>query len=155
MSVEEFGRTVQGAGDISQCILIIIATRKGTDPFRPDFGSNIWNHIDQPLQVAATAMVREIREAADRWEPRVRVRSVSYDFASQEVDDDGTPSQIIFHIGWELAGGTVSGQTDILFGLEEGPDAGDIPPAPVLTVLSTEMGDPLASENNELLLVEP
>lgn len=155
MSVEAFGRTVQGANDISQCMLIIIATRKGTDPFRPNFGSNIWNHIDQPLQVAAPAMVREIREAIGLWEPRVRVTKVEYEFAVQDVDDDGTPSQVIFSISWELAGGTVTGQTDILFGLEQEEDGGLVPPAPVLTVLATEMNDPLASENDELLLIEP
>lgn len=154
MSVEGFGRLAQGAEDISQCILVSIANRKGSDPFRPGFGSDIWEHIDKPLQIAAPDMVREIRTAVDEWEPRVRVTRVGYSFQAQDVDEDGTPSKIVFEIGWQLVGGDLAGQTDILLGLEQEDDTGTIPPAPVLTVLATEMNDPLATENEELLLTE-
>ena len=154
LSVTDFGQIAQGVNDISQCILIAVATKKGSDPFRPDFGSNIWDHIDNPVQVAAPAMVREIREAVERWEPRVRLTGVDYTLEDLPGDLPGTTARVVFSIGWELAGGNIQGNTDILFGQED-PGDGSTVPSPLFVVLATEANDPLATENDELLLIEP
>jgi phage baseplate assembly protein W len=43
------GTVAEGIDDIRQCIGIILTTTKGSDPFRPLFGSDIWQYIDTPI----------------------------------------------------------------------------------------------------------
>jgi len=62
--------------DLAQSISIILTTRCGSDPLRPEFGSNIWRYIDYPIDRARAHVVREVYAAIRRWEPRVRVDRV-------------------------------------------------------------------------------
>jgi phage baseplate assembly protein W len=61
---------VEGAADVEQAIRIILGTPKGSDPHRPDFGSNVWRYIDWPALDAVPHVVREVSEAVRKWEPR-------------------------------------------------------------------------------------
>ena len=61
---------VEGADDIDQAIHIILGTPKGSDPHRPDFGSDIWRYLDRPVDQAIPHVVREVVEAIKKWEPR-------------------------------------------------------------------------------------
>lgn len=70
------GNVVQGVADINQCIGIILATPKGSDPLRPTFACDMWRWVDAPIQEARAHLVREIVESITIWEPRVRVLSV-------------------------------------------------------------------------------
>jgi uncharacterized protein len=70
------GNVVQGVADINQCIGIILATPKGSDPLRPNFAADLWRWIDAPVNVARPNLVREIVEGLTIWEPRIRVLSV-------------------------------------------------------------------------------
>jgi phage baseplate assembly protein W len=63
--------------DLRQAIAIILLTRKGSDPLRPAFGSDIWRYIDHPIDRARPHLVREVVEAIRRWEPRVKVERVT------------------------------------------------------------------------------
>lgn len=63
--------------DLRQAITIILATRKGSDPLRPEFGSDIWRYVDHPIDRARPHLVREAVEALRRWEPRVEIERVS------------------------------------------------------------------------------
>jgi len=76
MSGSGIGQVVQGLADINQCIAIILATPKGSDPLRPNFACDLWRWLDAPITVARPHLVREIVEAITIWEPRVRVLSV-------------------------------------------------------------------------------
>src|ERR1700758_1609230 len=76
MSGSGIGNVVQGVADINQCIGIILATPKGSDPLRPTFACDLWQWIDAPVNIARPNLVREIVEAITKWEPRVRVLSV-------------------------------------------------------------------------------
>ena len=67
---------MQGVDDIHQCIANILNTPKGTDILRPEFGSDHFQYIDQPEDVALPNMVREITLALQRWETRIEVESV-------------------------------------------------------------------------------
>ncbi|KGQ48626.1 phage baseplate protein [Gallibacterium anatis 10672-6] len=69
-------QAVQGIDDIHQCIDNILNTLKGTDILRPEFGSDHFQYIDQPEDVAWPNMVREITLALKRWETRIEVESV-------------------------------------------------------------------------------
>ncbi len=68
---------VMGIADIEQAIAIILRTPKGADPHRPEFGSNLRNYLDWPVERAIPHVVRESVEAIRRWEPRVDVVSVT------------------------------------------------------------------------------
>ena len=62
---------------IQQNVRLILTTPKGSDIHRPDFGSDLWKFIDQPLNVITLGRIRaEITDAIERWEPRVKVLSV-------------------------------------------------------------------------------
>jgi uncharacterized protein len=90
------GNVVQGVGDINQCIGIILATPKGSDPLRPTFACDLWRWIDAPITVARPNLVREIVEAITKWEPRVRVLSVVINLVA------GTLSNLAITIVWQL-----------------------------------------------------
>ncbi|MCL1861777.1 MAG: GPW/gp25 family protein [Proteobacteria bacterium] len=61
---------VETLDDIDQAIRVILATPKGSNPHRPDFGSNVWKYIDHPVDQAIPHVVRETVEAIKKWEPR-------------------------------------------------------------------------------------
>jgi len=89
----EIGEIVEDIADINQCIKIILSTPKGSDPHRPEFGSDIWKYIDNPVNSAIPNIIREAVDAIHTWEPRVRIKSIR-----AEVIE----SQVIFHIEWVL-----------------------------------------------------
>ncbi|HGJ8963882.1 baseplate protein [Pseudomonas aeruginosa] len=70
------GEVVQGLRDIDQSIRIILTTPRGSDPHRPDFGSNLHLYIDWPHDRVTPYLVRETVEAIRRWETRVAVVQV-------------------------------------------------------------------------------
>jgi uncharacterized protein len=69
--------TVDGDTAIRQSIYIIINTVPGERVMHPDFGCEIHSLIFHPAndQTAATAE-RYVREAIDRWEPRINLKDV-------------------------------------------------------------------------------
>jgi len=153
LSTEGIGRVAQGADDIAQCILLAVTNNKGSDPFRPDFGSDIWDHIDTPLPIAAPNMVLAISQAVERWEPRVALRYVEYEYVEQAGDMPGLKSGIIFNIGWRLRGGNVDGQTDLLLGLDE-VSTPEVPLTAKIIILGTEAGKALTTESGQVLQVD-
>ena len=62
---------------IQQNIRLILTTPKGSDIHRPNFGSDLWKFIDQPLNAITLGRIKtEIIDAIGVWEPRARVLSV-------------------------------------------------------------------------------
>ena len=68
---------VEGLDDIKQCISNILSTPIGSQPLRPDFGSNLYQYIDWPIQRARPHIVREAVDAIRKWETRVTVTRVT------------------------------------------------------------------------------
>ena len=58
LASDRYGEIVTGVADIGQCIYIILATPKGSDPHRPTFGSEINLYIDYPIDAARPHSVR-------------------------------------------------------------------------------------------------
>ena len=73
ISLKDPTQKVEDADDIAQCVYIILSTVKGSDPLRPDFGSDIWKYIDKPMPQASPMMMFEAMEALRLFEPRLRV----------------------------------------------------------------------------------
>ena len=72
----KIGSVVEGYSDINQCIHIILHTRKGSDPHRPEFGCDVWLYIDYPVNQAVPHMVREIIDAINAWETRITIERI-------------------------------------------------------------------------------
>lgn len=104
LGLEQSG-IVQGLADIQQCIYIILVTRKGTDPTRPNFGCGVYEYIDKPMNIAVPNMKREIATAIRLYEPRVKIIRILH--TVQEA-------HVTFSIEWEFAGQT--GNTIVSYG---------------------------------------
>jgi len=106
LSVTELGQVVEGIADIRQCIGTILKTTKGSDPLRPEFGSNIWQYIDKPVTTAVANIAYEILDALTKWETRIIITSLTYDIVISRIDfvltctlfESGEVTQILFYI---------------------------------------------------------
>lgn len=85
---------VAGLDDLRQAIAIILRTPRGSDPLRPEFGSNLHLYIDYPVNRARPHLVRETVDALRRWEPRLSVVSV----AVSQAGDAGVKVSVVFRL---------------------------------------------------------
>ncbi|WP_339079026.1 GPW/gp25 family protein [Pseudomonas sp. TMP9] len=97
------GEVVEGLRDIDQAIRIILITPRGSDPHRPEFGSDIHLYIDWPTNRVVPHLVREAVEAIRRWEPRVTVVTVLVEIVEE---------RITLRVQWKLADGVIQ-QTEV------------------------------------------
>lgn len=97
----------QDLDDIGQAIRVILATPKGSDPLRPQFGSNVHKYLDYPIDRARPHVVRETVEAIQAWETRVSVVRVVVGLAEE--------SALRVRVVWAVAGG-VQGETSVRVG---------------------------------------
>ena len=66
--------------DVQQAIRIILSTHRGERQMRPEFGSDLWRLQFAPCDDSTTALAcRVVREALERWEPRIELASVTCD----------------------------------------------------------------------------
>jgi len=70
------GEIVEDVDDIHQCIVVILTTQKGSDPYRPDFAVDLMASVDRPLSDVRARLISEILESIARWERRCRVLQV-------------------------------------------------------------------------------
>lgn len=84
---------VQGIDDIHLCIANVLSTQKGTDILRPEFGSDHFQYIDYPEDVAVPNFVREITQALQKWEKRIEI---------EEVIVEGEAPHFTFTVLWFL-----------------------------------------------------
>ncbi len=97
-ALHDHGAIVEDLDDIEQCIAIILATPKGSVPHRPDFGSDIWRHLDKPIPDATLKIRRATIDALRTNEPRIIVDAV--DVASQDAEQ----GRLTIRTSWRLAG---------------------------------------------------
>ncbi|MGB3694361.1 MAG: GPW/gp25 family protein [Spirulinaceae cyanobacterium] len=63
--------------NIEESIRIILGTRFGERVYRPDFGSRLSELVFAPMNTQTLLMVRlYVREALERWEPRITIDGV-------------------------------------------------------------------------------
>ena len=71
------GLAVEGSAHLSQSILDILTTPKGTRVMRRDYGSDLPNIIDQPINGETLIDIYQATaEALDEWEPRLELARV-------------------------------------------------------------------------------
>ena len=104
LKLNEIGRIAQGVDDINQCIAIIITTRKGTDPHRPTFGSDVYKYVDYPVNEAKPNIIRETIDAINIWETRIKVNSVIVNIENEHIN---------IKIQWKLKENSTTGTANI------------------------------------------
>ena len=63
--------------DVVEAVRMILLTRKGERPMRPEFGSELYKLVFMPNDAATAGLARRyVFEALDQWEPRIRVTDV-------------------------------------------------------------------------------
>lgn len=102
--LNEIGSVAEGIDDIDQCIYIILTTRKGSDPHRPEFGSDIWQYLDSPINEAIPNIIREAIDAINLWEQRVQINGINAEI---------NKSQIKLRIDRQVIGTDTSGVTEV------------------------------------------
>ena len=66
--------------DIDQAIELILGTAPGERPMRPEFGCGVHDFVFDTIDASTVGkMEQAIRDALDRWEPRVIVQTVEFD----------------------------------------------------------------------------
>jgi phage baseplate assembly protein W len=88
LGVDERGRIalVGDVLDVEQAMLLIMDTTPGERPMRPDFGCAVHDSVFERVDPEATGRIEHaVREALDRWEPRVVVETVEFDTPEQGV----------------------------------------------------------------------
>ena len=93
MSSTQQGQVITDVEDISQCILNIINTQKGSDPVNPLFGIDLMAYIDKPAQQVAPVLMKDVLKQITIFEPRVTV-----DLMSNSIID----SNIIITVNWSM-----------------------------------------------------
>jgi phage baseplate assembly protein W len=97
--LNKIGEISEGIDDINQCISIILSTPKSSVPHRPDFGSEIYNYVDYPVNEAIPNIIRESIDAIKEWETRIDIQNVT-----AEVIEE----QIKIQIEWQLKDSDIS-----------------------------------------------
>ena len=70
-------RLVSGTDEVDGSIRMILSTVPGERVMRPEFGCAMWEMLFAPLTAGTLGLIEQmVREALDRWEPRVVVDSV-------------------------------------------------------------------------------
>jgi phage baseplate assembly protein W len=85
--------------EIDQAVRLILGTARGERPMRPEFGCRIHDHVfGQANATTAGQIAYDVREALERWEPRIEVQDVSVDF---ERHDEGL---LYIDVGYVILG---------------------------------------------------
>jgi phage baseplate assembly protein W len=72
-------------GEIEQAIRLILGTACGERPMRPEFGCHIHDHVFGPATSATSGQIAyDVRQALERWEPRVEIHDVDVSFDAVE-----------------------------------------------------------------------
>lgn len=67
--------------EIEQAIRLILGTAVGERPMRPEFGCRIHDHVFNTASSATAGQIAyDVRQALDRWEPRIDVLDVGISF---------------------------------------------------------------------------
>ena len=83
--------------DIEQAIELILATAPGERPMRPEFGCGVHDFVFDSIDATTVGkMELAIRDALDRWEPRVVVESVEFNL------DEVADGRLIIDIGYRV-----------------------------------------------------
>ena len=83
--------------DIEQAIELILGTAPGERPMRPEFGCGVHDFVFDSIDANTIGQMElAIRDALDRWEPRVVVETVEFNL------DEVADGRLIIDIGYRV-----------------------------------------------------
>lgn len=109
MAIAGSGAVAEGLAAIRQSIQLILTTTPGTDPMRPEFGSDVYKYVDTPLPTAIPNMKKAILEALALWEPRIKVTAIPHGVKNN--------SNVLFSITYDILDDNISDTLDIIPGV--------------------------------------
>jgi phage baseplate assembly protein W len=72
------GKAIEGADHLAQSICDILSTPLGSRVMLRDYGSLLFDLVDQPLNAATAMLMRAATALAlRRWEPRLRISRIA------------------------------------------------------------------------------
>ena len=72
--------------DVDQAIQLILGTAPGERPMRPEFGCGVHDFVFGSIDANTIGQMEQaIREALDRWEPRITVRRVAFNASDSQA----------------------------------------------------------------------
>lgn len=94
--------------EIQEALRIILGTAPGERPMRPEFGCRIHEHVFGPADSSTAGQAaHDVREAIERWEPRVDLLDVTVAYAQNApgtlyleityaIRGDNSPRNLVF-----------------------------------------------------------
>ena len=71
--------------ELEQAIRLILGTACGERPMRPEFGCRIHDHVFNTATSATAGQIAyDVRQALERWEPRIEILDVGVSFDAME-----------------------------------------------------------------------
>lgn len=105
----------EGAENIRDAIRIILLTERGERVMVPDFGAGLKRYLFEPNTVATRRLIEEeITQAIKRWEPRVKLDTVTVDA------DRSDPDAAIASIRYQLVANRASEELQLRLQLNAG-----------------------------------
>ncbi|MFC0602572.1 GPW/gp25 family protein [Streptomyces palmae] len=88
-----------GHDEVAQAIRLVLATRPGERPMRPEFGCAIHELVFDPLDAGTVSRADQaVREALERWEPRIDLDDLVF---SADQED---PAVLYIDVRYRLRG---------------------------------------------------
>lgn len=100
---------------IRESIYVILMTRQGERPLRPEFGSRIWDFVfELPGETCRNLICNEIVQAVDQWEHRVE------NVQAQVDDSEISRGKLVIHVSYTIRATNRPDNLVFPFYLEEG-----------------------------------
>ena len=115
--------------ELEQAMRLILGTAFGERPMRPDFGCRIHDHVFGPTNSATAGQIAyDVREALERWEPRIDITDVTVSF------DRISEGRVYVDIGYTTRG--LNDPRNLVFPFYVIPDEADAGRAPAPTPIT-------------------
>ncbi|MCD7862875.1 MAG: GPW/gp25 family protein [Lachnospiraceae bacterium] len=82
VNIENSGFSTEEFNDIKLCLETLLSIQAGTQPLDRDLGIDTEGILDYPFSVAQNKLAVEIVEKIEKYEPRVKVKSVTFEGSS-------------------------------------------------------------------------
>jgi phage baseplate assembly protein W len=87
--------TLKNEAAVKRALLNLIKTPVGSRPFRPDYGSKIYNYLFEPADVSTELEINEeLAREIQKYEPRVQLISIETNIEEQH----GIKIKIVYYV---------------------------------------------------------
>ena len=95
ISLETIGGIVEGVDHINQNINVLLKTRFGSDPLRPEFGCGVFERMDKPMNEVKSLLPNDVKKAIDLFIPEITVIKVT---------STAVPGELTINTQWAFKG---------------------------------------------------